>query len=153
MKLLIYPAVSERRLEKIRAAAAPMTVVQAKDEAHATLEIADADVLFGYLTPRRCSRPPVNYAGPNRRRPAWKSISILKLVASPVIVTNMRGIFSDVIADHVFGYILCFAKNFHVYIRQQQARRLARPGPSTQRMARLRRPRRSPSFRRSRTGR
>jgi phosphoglycerate dehydrogenase-like enzyme len=42
-----------------------------------------------------------------------------ELVASPVIVTNMRGIFSDVIADHVFAFILCFAKNFHTYIRQQ----------------------------------
>ena len=31
----------------------------------------------------------------------------------------MRGIFSDVIADHVFGFILCFAKNFHLYMRQQ----------------------------------
>jgi phosphoglycerate dehydrogenase-like enzyme len=37
-----------------------------------------------------------------------------------VVVTNMRGIFSDVIADHVFGFILCFAKNFHVYVRQQE---------------------------------
>jgi len=36
-----------------------------------------------------------------------------------VVVTNMRGIFSDVIADHVFCFILCFAKNFHIYIRQQ----------------------------------
>src|SRR5207302_6190994 len=43
-----------------------------------------------------------------------------ELVSAPVIVTNMRGIFSDVIADHVFGFILCFAKNFHVYIRQQE---------------------------------
>src|SRR3954453_3046364 len=43
-----------------------------------------------------------------------------ELVASPVVVTNMRGIFSDVIADQVFGYILAFAKNLHIYIRQQQ---------------------------------
>ncbi len=50
------------------------------------------------------------------------------LVAAPVVVTNMRGIFSDVIADHVFGFILCFAKNLHTYIRQQ-ARRLACFGP------------------------
>jgi phosphoglycerate dehydrogenase-like enzyme len=42
-----------------------------------------------------------------------------ELVAAPVVVTNMRGIFSDVIADHVFGFILCFAKNFHIYLRQQ----------------------------------
>lgn len=54
-----------------------------------------------------------------------------ELVASPVVVTNMRGIFSDVIADHVFGYILCFAKNFHIYLRQQMRAECAcspRPG-------------------------
>jgi phosphoglycerate dehydrogenase-like enzyme len=33
----------------------------------------------------------------------------------------MRGIFSDVIADHVMSYVLCFARNLHVYLRQQQA--------------------------------
>ena len=32
----------------------------------------------------------------------------------------MRGLFSDVIADHVMGYVLCFARNLHTYIRQQQ---------------------------------
>src|SRR5262245_19616644 len=42
-----------------------------------------------------------------------------ELVDSPVVVSNMRGIFSDVIADHVFGFILSFAKNFHLYMRQQ----------------------------------
>jgi phosphoglycerate dehydrogenase-like enzyme len=31
----------------------------------------------------------------------------------------MRGLFSDVIADHVFGYVLCFARNLHRYIRRQ----------------------------------
>jgi hypothetical protein len=51
MKLLIYPPISFERLEKVRAAAAPMTVVQAADEAEAVKEIADADALFGYLTP------------------------------------------------------------------------------------------------------
>jgi phosphoglycerate dehydrogenase-like enzyme len=33
----------------------------------------------------------------------------------------MRGLFSDVIADHVFGYILCFARNLHSYLRQQMS--------------------------------
>jgi phosphoglycerate dehydrogenase-like enzyme len=42
------------------------------------------------------------------------------LVASEVVVTNMRGIFSDIIADHVFGFILCFARNLPTYIRQQE---------------------------------
>src|SRR5204863_4528563 len=80
--------------------------------------IADADALFGYLT------PDLLQAGTKLRWAQSPTASMEKylypeLVASKVIVTNMRGIFSDVIADHVFGFILCFAKNFHTYIRQQ----------------------------------
>jgi phosphoglycerate dehydrogenase-like enzyme len=118
MKLLIHPPVSAERLTKIRAAAAPMTVVQARDEPQAIAEIGDADALFGYLMPAML------LAARKLRWAQSPTASMEKylypeLVASPVIVTNMRGIFSDVIADHVFGFILCFAKNFHLYIRQQ----------------------------------
>lgn len=118
MKLVIAPAVSEERLAKIRAAAAPMQVVNASDEAHAVAEIVDADALFGYLTPA------LLHAGKKLRWAQAPTASMEKylypeLTASPVIVTNMRGIFSDVIADHVFGFILSFAKNFHTYLRQQ----------------------------------
>ena len=35
----------------------------------------------------------------------------------------MRGLFSDVIADHVMGYVLCFARNLHRYLRQQREHR------------------------------
>jgi phosphoglycerate dehydrogenase-like enzyme len=119
MKLLIHPPVSDERLARIRAAAAPMAVAQARDEAEAVAAVADADALFGYLT------PPLLAAAKKLRWAQSPTASMEKylypeLVASPVIVTNMRGIFSDVIADHVFGFILCFAKNFHVYIRQQE---------------------------------
>ena len=34
----------------------------------------------------------------------------------------MRGLFSDVIADHVMGFVLCFARNLHLYRDQQRAR-------------------------------
>ncbi len=146
MKLVIYPAVSEGRREKIAAAAAPMHVVQAADEMQAAAEIADADALFGYLT------PPLLRAARKLRWAQSPTASMEKylypeLAVSPVVVTNMRGIFSDVIADHVFAFILCFAKNFHIYIRQQTARRLAHARPGRGRAARLRRPRRSASIR------
>jgi phosphoglycerate dehydrogenase-like enzyme len=39
------------------------------------------------------------------------------------VLTNMRGLFSDVIADQVMGYVLCFARNLHTYVRQQIERR------------------------------
>jgi phosphoglycerate dehydrogenase-like enzyme len=41
------------------------------------------------------------------------------LIEHPCALTNMRGLFGDVIADQVMGYILCFARNLHVYIRRQ----------------------------------
>ncbi|HEV3263058.1 MAG TPA: D-2-hydroxyacid dehydrogenase [Gemmataceae bacterium] len=118
MKLLIHPPVSAERLARIRQAAEPMNVVQADDEAEAVREIGDADALFGYLT------PPLLRAARQLRWAQAPTASMEKylypeLVAAPVVVTNVRGIFSDVIADHVFGFILCFAKNFPHYIRQQ----------------------------------
>jgi phosphoglycerate dehydrogenase-like enzyme len=42
-----------------------------------------------------------------------------ELTAHPCLLTNMRGLYSDVIADHVMGYVLCFARNLHRYILQQ----------------------------------
>lgn len=118
MKLVIFPPVAGERLAKIREAAAPMTVVVAHDEEEATREIADADALFGYLTPSmlKAARQLHWAQAPTA---SMEKYLFPELVASPVVVTNMRGIFSDVIADHVFGFILCFAKNFHTYIRQQ----------------------------------
>lgn len=118
MKLVISPLVSDERLAKIVDAAQPMQVVNALTDDIAEAEIADADALFGYLTPRLLK------AAKRLRWVQSPTASMEKylypdLVASPVIVTNMRGIFSDVIADHVFGYIICFAKNFHIYLRQQ----------------------------------
>lgn len=118
MKLLIFPAVSPERLARITAVDDTIRVVQARDEAEAVREIGDAHVLFGYLTPAMLP------AARNLRWAQSPTASMEKylypeLVESEVIVTNMRGIFSDVIADHVFGFILCFAKNFHVYMRQQ----------------------------------
>ena len=46
-----------------------------------------------------------------------------ELVAHPCTLTNMRGLFGDVIADQVMGYVLCFARNLHTYIRQQAQHR------------------------------
>jgi phosphoglycerate dehydrogenase-like enzyme len=118
MKLLIYPAVGPERLARIREAAGTMTVAQTDDEAEAVAAVADADALFGYLTPAL-----LRAAGRLRwaQSPTASMEKYLypELIRSPVVVTNMRGIFSDVIADHVFAFVLCFARNLHVYIRQQ----------------------------------
>jgi phosphoglycerate dehydrogenase-like enzyme len=118
MKLVIHPPVEQDRLEKIVAAAGEMAVVNAESEARAMSEIANADAFFGKLTPRML-------AAAQKLRWVQSPTASLEhyvfpeLAAHPCMLTNMRGLFSDVIADHVFGFILCFARNLHLYIRQQ----------------------------------
>jgi phosphoglycerate dehydrogenase-like enzyme len=127
MKLLIHPAVEPARLDKIVQAAGGMEVVNAGAQDAALAEIADADGFFGKIT------PPLLAAAPQLRWVQAPTASLEhyvfpELIEHPCVLTNMRGLFSDVIADHVFGFILCFARNFHTYIRQQLARRWAPVG-------------------------
>src|SRR5262245_57979022 len=100
MKLLVYPAVSDERLEKIRAAAAPMTVAQARDDKGALREIADADALFGQLN-RALLAAARQLRWVQAPTASMEKFLFPELLAAPIVVTNMRGIFSDVIADHV----------------------------------------------------
>jgi phosphoglycerate dehydrogenase-like enzyme len=122
MKLVIHPPVEPARLAGIREAAGSAAVVNARDEAEATREIADAEAFFGKLT------PPMLAAARRLRWVQAPTVSLEhylfpELVAHPCTLTNMRGIFSDVIADHVFGFVLCFARHFHRYVRNQVAAR------------------------------
>ena len=43
-----------------------------------------------------------------------------ELAEHPCVLTNVRGIFSDHIANHVFAFILCFARDMHHHIRNQE---------------------------------
>ena len=127
MRLVLHPAVEPERLAKIVDAARPMAVVNAQSEAEARAAIAEADAFFGKLTPELLQAA---------RRLRWvqsptaslEHFMFPELVEHPCVLTNMRGLYSDVIADHVFGYVLCFARNFHHYIRNQLEARWAPVG-------------------------
>ena len=100
MKLVIHPPVEPERLEKITTAAKPMSVVNAVDDAVALREISDADAFFGKLT------PPLLAASTKLRWVQSPTASLEhyifpELVQHDCVLTNMRGLFSDVIADHV----------------------------------------------------
>jgi len=118
VKIVVHPPVDDARLAKLRAAAGGARVVNAQDGAEALSEIADADAFLGKVTPGLLAAA---------RKLRWvqsftaslEHYVFPELVSHPCTLTNMRGLFSDVIADHVFGYILCFARNLHVYLRQQ----------------------------------
>jgi phosphoglycerate dehydrogenase-like enzyme len=47
----------------------------------------------------------------------------------------MRGLFSDVIADQVMGYVLCFARNLHRYVRNQLQAKWEPVGGESERVA------------------
>ncbi len=133
MKLVLHPAVEPERLARITEAAGTMTVVNAADDADATAQLPDADAFFGKIT------PPLLAAA---RRLRWVQAPTAslehylfpELTAHPCVLTNMRGLFSDVIADQVFGYILCFARNLHRYILQQAQSRWAPVGGKSARV-------------------
>lgn len=118
MKLVLHPAIEPERLQSIIAAAGPMRTVNARTHDDAMTHMADATAFFGKLTPALLA------AAPSLRWVQTPTVSLEhyvfpELVAHPCVLTNMRGLFSDVIADQVMGYVLCFARNLHRYVLQQ----------------------------------
>src|SRR5262245_47987583 len=133
MKLVIHPPVETDRLAKIIEAAAPMEVINAADESAAISAVRDADAFFGKIT-----KPMLAQATKLR----WVQAATVslehyifpELVEHPCVLTNMRGLFSDVIADQVMGYVICFARNLHFYIRNQQSAKWAPHGGESARV-------------------
>ena len=118
MKFVIYPPIDAMRLEQVRQAAGEMEVVNATDELEALVAIADATAFFGKITPELLAAA---------RQLDWVQSPTAslehyvfdELVVHPCTLTNMRGLYYDVIADHVMGYVICLARNLHLYLRQQ----------------------------------
>jgi phosphoglycerate dehydrogenase-like enzyme len=132
MKLVIHPPVEAGRLERVRAAAGAMLVVNAPDETEAGRAIADADAFFGKLTPGLL-RAAGRLRWVQAATASLEHYLFPELIAYPCTLTNMRGLYSDVIADQVFGYIICFARNFHRYLRNQLAGRWEPVGGESER--------------------
>lgn len=122
MKLVIYPAVDNARLTRIQAAIGQTPVVNSPSEAAATAEMATADAFFGKLTPRLLAAAP-QLAWVQSPTASLEHYLFPELIAHPCVLTNMRGIYSDVVAEHVLGLMLCFARNLHLYARQQSTGR------------------------------
>lgn len=119
--IVVYPPIEFERAEKLRAAAAPAEVVIAGDESQALAAMPRADGFFGKITPRLL-------AAATRLRWVQSPTASLEHYLFPELtehrctLTNMRGLYGDVIADHVFCYILSFARNLWTYFRNQQRR-------------------------------
>jgi phosphoglycerate dehydrogenase-like enzyme len=134
MKLVMHPAVEPARLARIVRAAGAMQVVNAESPDQALADIGEADCFFGKITPELL-------AASNRLRWVQSPTASLEhylfpeLIAHPLVLTNMRGLYNDVIAEHVLGMMLCFTRHFHTYVRQQMSCRWAPVGGETQRQS------------------
>ncbi len=122
MKILIHPAVEPDRFNALQRAAPAAEWINAATPDQALAGIAGADAFLGKITPDLLARA-------DRLR--WVQALTVSLehylfpalAEHPCTLTNMRGLFGDVIADQVMGYVVCFARNLHVYIRQQSEHR------------------------------
>jgi phosphoglycerate dehydrogenase-like enzyme len=118
MKFVIHPAIEPERLEALRAAGPGAEWVNASTPEQAESAVVGADAYLGKITPGVLARA-------DRLR--WVQAFTVSLehymfpglVTHPCVLTNMRGLFGDVIADQVMGYVICFARNLHTYIRRQ----------------------------------
>lgn len=123
MNLAIWPAIDESRLNRIRDAAGPTSViVNASDESAARAAMPAAEAFFGKLTPDLLSAA-AQLRWVQSPTASLEHYLFPALIDHSCLLTNMRGIFSDVIADHVFGYVLSFARNLHLYRDQQHSGR------------------------------
>lgn len=127
MKLVVHPAVEPDRLAALRAEAPEAQWVNAVEAKEAEEATAGADGFLGKITPAMLARA-------DRLRWVQTFTASLEhyifpeLVDHPCELTNTSGLFGDVIADQVMGYVLCFARNLHTYVRRQGERRYAPEG-------------------------
>jgi len=122
MKFVVFPAVEGDRLAALKAEAPAAEWVNAAGRDEAAAALPGADAFLGKITPDLLARA-------DRLRWVQAFTASLEhyvfpeLVQHPCTLTNMRGLFGDVIADQVMGYVLGFARNLHTYVRRQVERR------------------------------
>ncbi len=112
------PGLREKTVEQLRALSVEVRIAEDDDEVVA--HIADADIYYSrIISPQALAK-----AGKLK----WFQSSVAgmdgfwfpELRQSSITITNGRGIYSDVISDHLFGFILCFARGLHLFARQRK---------------------------------
>lgn len=117
-KLLIYPAIDSDRIAQLQQTSDQLSICNVEDISEALSEIKDADAFFGKITPELLEAA-ANLKWIQSPTASLEHYIFPELVEHPCQLTNMRGLFYDIIADHVMGFVICFARNLHRYIRQQ----------------------------------
>jgi phosphoglycerate dehydrogenase-like enzyme len=134
LTLVVFPAVEAERLALLEAVSPSLRVINAVTENAALAAMPAADAFFGKIT-RALLAAATRLRWVQAPTASLEHYLFPELIAHPCLLTNMRGLFSDVIADHVFGYILIFARNFQHYFLHQLTRRWEPRGGEEERVA------------------
>ena len=92
--------------------------------------IGDADAAFGDVIPELFDRAGRLRWIQSPRAAPKAGYYHPALIDSDVVVTNMRGIFSDHIGAHVMAFMLAFSRGMHVYVPQQLRREWKKGAPT-----------------------
>jgi phosphoglycerate dehydrogenase-like enzyme len=124
VKLLLLPDWGKPFYPRLRANHPGERFVEAYAPADVLREIADADALFGYLTPEQLAAarslkwvqtPDAGMEGLFNRVP--------EIAEREIVVTNARGAGAPQIGEHALALMLCFARGLDRFARLQRERR------------------------------
>jgi phosphoglycerate dehydrogenase-like enzyme len=100
-----------------------MHVVVAEEGADPRPLLANATAAFGMLTPALLAAAPgLRWLQAPAAAPP-PSFFFPELVEHPVIVTNLRGVYRDNLANHIMAYVLAFARGLPRYAASQSKAR------------------------------
>lgn len=134
MKMVIFPALDGARIHAISGVISSTDqLVNTSIREDALAAMPDADAFFGKLTSDLLAVA-TKLRWVQSPTASLEHYVFPELVAHPCQLTNMRGLFSDVIADHVMAFVLCFARNFPTYWSQQRNRVWAPAGDAMSRV-------------------
>ena len=133
MKFVIHPAIDPDRLATLRARAPAAEWVNAATRDEAMAAMPGADAFLGKITTELLARAD-GLRWVQSFTASLEHYMFPELVKHPCLMSNMRGLFGDVIADQVMGYVVCFARNLHIYIRRQVEHRYEPIGGESERV-------------------
>jgi len=121
-KFVFLPPASDRSVTfaNAMAEAVPnLEIVHCDTRDDALVALPGSAGCFGTLDPELLAAAPKLkwLAAPMAGPP--KGFYFEELINSDVVVTNFRGIFNDHISTHIMAYVLVFAREMHVYFRDQ----------------------------------
>ncbi len=118
MNFLIFPPLTPDELEQVRAVSPELEIVNALTVEEALAAIPQAVGMYGDITPALLGRAE-NLRWLQTPIAGLEHYMFAELAESDVVVSNMAKIYSDMIADHAFCFILMFARGIHLYMRRQ----------------------------------